>query len=292
MITFSCPNCGKRFSVPDEAAGKAGKCKSCDARVQVPKKEPVGTKESEADVVELEAVAAKPAAARPAPARTAPVRPAAAPDPFSLPDPFASPDPFSTPDPLAAPGPFASADPFGAPAAYSASDPLASPAAGVAAAPSGSVRARRLKAEAQQIAKAFANFPAIRVAQTSGDPPETYRIHYRVRGLQRGPNGQPVFRMEHLAEFVLTRDYPRVGPKCTMLTPVFHPNIEPATICVGDHWTAGQRLVDVIIRVGEMIAYQSYNIRSPLDGEAAMWADLNRDKLPIDPRTLLPPELE
>ena len=68
-----------------------------------------------------------------------------------------------------------------------------------------------------------------------------------------------------------------------MLTPVFHPNIDPATICVGDHWTAGERLVDLAVRIGEMIAYQAYNIQSPLDAEAAMWADLNQQASPPTP---------
>jgi ubiquitin-protein ligase len=93
-------------------------------------------------------------------------------------------------------------------------------------------------------------------------------------------------------EVQLTRDYPRQSPKCKMLTPIFHPNIEPAVICVGDHWTAGERLVELVIRIGEMIAYQAYNIKSPLDGEAAMWADLNQKKLPIDVRCLRPPDFE
>jgi ubiquitin-protein ligase len=77
-----------------------------------------------------------------------------------------------------------------------------------------------------------------------------------------------------------------------MLTPIFHPNIEPAMICVGDHWTAAERLVDLVIRIGEMIAYQEYNIKSPLDGEAAMWADKNPQYLPIDNRDLRPPDLD
>jgi ubiquitin-protein ligase len=72
-----------------------------------------------------------------------------------------------------------------------------------------------------------------------------------------------------------------------MLTPIFHPNIDAQTICVGDHWTAGERLVDLAIRIGEMIAYQAYNIKSPLNGEAAMWADLNNDKIPTDARAVL-----
>jgi ubiquitin-protein ligase len=75
-----------------------------------------------------------------------------------------------------------------------------------------------------------------------------------------------------------------------MLTPIFHPNIEPSAICVGDHWTAAERLTDLVIRIGEMLAYQAFNIKSPLDGEAAMWTDLNRNLLPTDNHDLHPPE--
>src|SRR6202035_1846475 len=110
-----------------------------------------------------------------------------------------------------------------------------------------------------------------------------------VRGLDRGKKNQPVPRERHLVEIQLTSEYPRISPKCKMLTPIFHPNIDPATICVGDHWAAGERLVDLVIRIGEMIGYQAYNIKSPLDGEAAMWADLHTAELPIDPRSMIPP---
>src|SRR5205814_10496696 len=96
----------------------------------------------------------------------------------------------------------------------------------------------------------------------------------------------------HQVEIRLVSYYPRIAPMCKMLTPVFHPNIEPATICVGDHWTAGERLVDLAIRIGELIAYQAYNIKSPLDAEAAMWADLNMSRLPVDERNMAPPEMD
>ncbi|KKL84487.1 hypothetical protein LCGC14_1964250 [marine sediment metagenome] len=66
-----------------------------------------------------------------------------------------------------------------------------------------------------------------------------------------------------------------------MLTPVFHPNIDAQKICIGDHWSAGQRLAHLIVRIGEMITYQSYNVRSPLNGEAAAWAELNQESLPL-----------
>jgi ubiquitin-protein ligase len=153
-------------------------------------------------------------------------------------------------------------------------------------------RTRRLLADERQVRTAFRNFPAIRVRSIEGDPPDSYQIEYHIRGLSRGPNGTPVPRDEHLMEMKLTLEYPRQSPKCRMLSPIFHPNFEPAMICVADNWTAGERLVDLIIRIGEMIAYQAYNIKSPLDGEAAMWADHNRSSLPTDSRDLTPPDLD
>ena len=149
------------------------------------------------------------------------------------------------------------------------------------------MRTRRLQADARDIALALANFPLIRVLSTVGEPPEVYRIDYFVQGLEPGERaGHPVSRERHTVEIQLTADYPRLAPKCRVLTPIFHPNIDPATICVGDHWTAGERLIDLVVRIAEMIGYQAYNIKSPLDGEAAMWADLHAGQLPTDGRNL------
>jgi len=211
MISFTCPTCGKHFTVPDAYAGRAARCKGCGAALKVP------------------------AAANPgAPAGT------------------------GTP-----PG-----------------DPKLSP------------RARRLLADAELLKKAFEKCEHIRIASFTGDPPDQYEIEYRVNSLERGGASQPRQRSEHRVRISLTSDYPRLCPQCSMLTPIFHPNINETTICVGDHWTAGERLVDLVIRIAEMLAYQAYNIRSPLDGEAAMWADLNHDKLPTDPRDMRPAGLE
>jgi ubiquitin-protein ligase len=155
------------------------------------------------------------------------------------------------------------------------------------------MRTRRLRADAEQIARAFKDFPPIKVVSATGDPPDRYVLEYAVHGLERLPGRkEPVPRDFHQAQIVLGMDYPRLSPQCKMLTPIFHPNIEPATICVGDHWTAGERLVDLAVRIAELIAYQAYNIKSPLDAEAAMWADLNMTKLPTDPRSMTPPEMD
>ena len=155
------------------------------------------------------------------------------------------------------------------------------------------MRLRRLTADAQQMAAAFRDFGPIRIVSTEGDPAEVYQLEYHVTGLERAPRKkQPVPREQHLVEIRLTSEYPRTSPQCRMLTPVFHPNIDPSHICVGDHWTAGERLVDLAVRIGEMIAFQAYNIKSPLDAEAAMWADLNMKDLPVDPRSLRPGNLD
>ncbi|MBV8780940.1 MAG: hypothetical protein JO353_06035 [Phycisphaerae bacterium] len=168
--------------------------------------------------------------------------------------------------------------------------PLEAPATPAAATPRLSPRDRRLTADHQSLKKALAACDWIKIISADGSPPTTYQIEYRVAGLQPGaspekPNPQPV----HRVEIKLTGEYPRTKPLCRMLTPVFHPNIDTSTICVGDHWTAGEHLVDLAVRIGEMLCFQEYNIKSPLDAEAAMWADLNANQLPLDHRDLHPP---
>lgn len=171
------------------------------------------------------------------------------------------------------------------------------PAALAAAAPNPApakmpVRTRRLIADLRQIREAFGSGSLIRLLAAEGEPAEVYKIEYNIRGIESLKSRRPVFREQHVAEIRMTRDYPRLAPACRMLTPIFHPNIDPSSICVGDHWAAGERLSDLVVRIGQMIAYQAYNIKSPLNGEAAMWADLNPEALPIDGRDLYPPILE
>ena len=92
----------------------------------------------------------------------------------------------------------------------------------------------------------------------------------------------------HMVEIALPLSYPRMPPQCRMLTPIFHPNIAPHAICIGDHWSPGEPLWSIVARIGEMIAYQSYNTKSPLNGEAARWVDQHVDELPLDPVSMMP----
>lgn len=87
------------------------------------------------------------------------------------------------------------------------------------------------------------------------------------------------------------KDYPREKPKCVLETPIFHPNFG-SYICIGDFWAAGETLVDVIIKIGQMIMYQDYNPKSPLNAQAALWAKQNERYLPVDKRDLYQPEVD
>ena len=148
-----------------------------------------------------------------------------------------------------------------------------------------SVRLRRLANDHDELRQYAADQDRILIRNTAGDPPEKYQIEYRIKGLEM-KGDEVVERSSHLVEIVLPLEYPTMEPKCRMLTPVFHPNISPQVICHTDHWAAGESLVDVVVRIGEMISYQSYNIKSPRNGEAARWAESNMSRFPVDPISL------
>jgi len=152
-----------------------------------------------------------------------------------------------------------------------------------------SPRIRRLKLDHDSLCKRFSGWPLIRIVGTAGMPPELYRFQYLIRGLYVAPDGAILERNDHLLEVNLSLGYPRRAPQCRMLTPVFHPNFDDSSVCIGDFWAASESLDDLIIRIGRMISYQEYNTKSPLNGLAAKWAAQNGSLLPVDPRPIAPP---
>jgi hypothetical protein len=143
------------------------------------------------------------------------------------------------------------------------------------------VRLRRLKADHDALRRLAHLHPRIEIEGVFGNPPERYRLRLQVKSLrERGEAIETV--TEHRLEVTLPRGYPRDAPLFRMLTPVFHPNIAPHAVCIGDDWSAGESLDHLVQRVGEILAFQSYNTKSPLNGRAAQWVDQHREQLPID----------
>jgi len=149
-------------------------------------------------------------------------------------------------------------------------------------------RIRRLAQDYQLLQQVLKDWPLIQIGGTAGLPPEMYRFTYNLKGLYVSPTGEILERNVHVLEVNLTLGYPRRAPQCRMLTPVFHPNFDDSTVCIGDFWAASEGLDDLIVRIGRMIAYQEYNTRSPLNGLAAKWAAQNAGLLPVDARSIAP----
>ena len=143
-------------------------------------------------------------------------------------------------------------------------------------------RFRRLQSDQDLINRLFAANPRIRLVRSEGAPADRYVFSVQVNGLAPAGDDAGTPLNEHQVEIYLPTDYPRRPPYCRMLTPVFHPNIDPQKICIGDHWSAGQSLPQMVVRIAEMICFQSYNLKSPLNAAAAMWAEKNLEKLPLE----------
>jgi ubiquitin-protein ligase len=152
-----------------------------------------------------------------------------------------------------------------------------------------SPRIRRLKLDYDTLIQRFASWPLIQVSGTAGMPPEVYRITFQIKGLYVSPTGEIQERDTHQLEVNLSLGYPRRAPQCRMMAPVFHPNFDEGSVCIGDFWAASEGLDDLIVRIGRMIAYQEYNTKSPLNGLAAKWATQHPELLPIDSRNIAPP---
>lgn len=146
-----------------------------------------------------------------------------------------------------------------------------------------SLRLRRLQADYDAVKRLVAHHPRVAVEGVQGNPPERYRLVLKVRSLrERGVEIE--IANEHRLEITLPQGYPREAPLFRMLTPVFHPNIAPHAVCIGDHWSPAEGLDAMIQRVGEMLAFQSYNTKSPLNGRAAQWVEEHCDQVPVDPQ--------
>lgn len=152
-----------------------------------------------------------------------------------------------------------------------------------------SPRIRRLTLDHAILDSRFADWPLIHISTNGIQPPEHYRVTYAVKGLYVATGGDILERNEHVVDINLSLGYPRRAPQCKILTPIFHPNFDQSTVCIGDFWAASEGLDDLVIRIGRMIAFQEYNVKSPLNGLAARWTAENTHLLPVDSRELAPP---
>lgn len=142
-------------------------------------------------------------------------------------------------------------------------------------------RLRRIASDYEQIKKEFAEHKNIVVTPIGDEPPQKYHVTYYVNGIYLQPDGRIEMLGRHDIEIELHSEYPRYKPICKILTPIWHPNFRDGQICIGDIWGAGESLTDIIINIGDMIQYKSWNSYSPLSADAAAWAMDNKHLFPV-----------
>lgn len=142
-------------------------------------------------------------------------------------------------------------------------------------------RMRRLSSDYEEVKKNFAGHKNIIVTPVGDEPPEKYHVTYFVNGIYLLPDGRIETLGRHEVDITLHADYPRYKPICKITTPIWHPNFRDGQICIGDIWGAGESLSDIIINIGDMIQYKSWNSYSPLSSEAAHWAIENKHLFPV-----------
>lgn len=145
-------------------------------------------------------------------------------------------------------------------------------------------RLRRLTADAESLRTEFAGHPEIQVVPLGYEPADAYRLVFRLTGVALDATGQPAVVNHHQAVIQLVAGYPREKPIAVMETAIFHPNFGPNIgdeICIGDYWSPAQTLSDIVVTIGELIQYQRYNTRSPLNAIAARWVAQNEAIFPV-----------
>ncbi len=148
---------------------------------------------------------------------------------------------------------------------------------------------RRLRSDRAAIERLAAESTIFRYSAT-GMPAQKYLVEFHGKSLARS-RGKVVVQYEHQIEIRLGASYPRTMPELRWLTPVYHPNIsEIGLVCLGGygtHWVPSLQLDELCIMLWDMARFHNYDLRSPYNRDAALWAANQTSFLfPIDARPL------
>ncbi|MCA9123183.1 MAG: hypothetical protein H6822_00175 [Planctomycetaceae bacterium] len=158
-----------------------------------------------------------------------------------------------------------------------------------------SPRIRRLRTDFKALEKLREDSSIIdfEVATSTHDaPPESYAITFRGKGLWRPDSSVDILiREQHVVHIHLGAAYPRMMPDLAWKTPIFHPNISGSgVVCLGGygtHWVPSLNLDELCVMLWDMIRYKNFDVESPYNREAALWAKTQRKiPFPVDDRPL------
>ncbi len=152
-----------------------------------------------------------------------------------------------------------------------------------------SPRDRRLRSDLEAMQRLQEQSSIIRfVASAHAD---LYTVTFLGSGVWRDPASNEVrLRHEHVVTIGLTAAYPRMMPELSWRTPIFHPNISAGgVVCLGGyqtHWVPSLKLDELCQMLWDMTRYANYDVESPYNREAAIWAKSHAASFPLDNRPL------
>lgn len=139
------------------------------------------------------------------------------------------------------------------------------------------IATEQLEAINQEITQSFSDDPRINVVPVDGNPPDKYEVTYKVEGFQKSDEGSVEKVDSHTIALSIPFGYPHFPPSCKPKSPIFHPDFDPAAICIGDFWEKNRSIIDLITHIGEMITGAFYSTTNAFNEEAAQWYAENFD---------------
>lgn len=134
----------------------------------------------------------------------------------------------------------------------------------------------------KQVESYFKGHPVISVQPTKGDPPDQYTITYTMTGLQQSPDGSIVESSKHIVELSIPFGFPHFPPSCKPKSNIFHPDFDPAAICLGDVWEQDASLANIILYIGKMINGEAFSSKNAFNDEATTWYKENGSRFPLN----------
>lgn len=154
-------------------------------------------------------------------------------------------------------------------------------------------RLNRLKSDYEKLRELEIRSPFVKIANVAGgDPPTKYTFRLTCKGITRFSSGKPVYSEQHDLQITLPTAYPRAQPELAMLSPIFHPNFNGSTICIGHSYSPSMGLDDLVIVIIQMIRYENFNPGSAYNQEAVNWANSNKKLIPLDKRQIVGEDIQ
>ncbi|QOV88580.1 ubiquitin-conjugating enzyme family protein [Humisphaera borealis] len=149
----------------------------------------------------------------------------------------------------------------------------------------------RMENEWRRLQRAFAYHPHVTLSPLEGDPPSSYQVDFRLTTVIVNPRTS---QLEYVAnasvQIALPPGFPNQAPVVKPMTAIFHPNVSYEGLYLEGLWHPNETLLGLIRKVGDVLAYRSYDPDYAVNPAAMEWLTANHSILPIDGQANLSPQ--